>query len=275
MPSPFPGMNPYLEQRPYWPDFHNTLVIAIKAALQPQLIPRYLAYTQDRLFVVESDRAILPDVAILRNEGARRPAAVLTATQEIDEPAVFDLWREEFKEPVVHIIDPMAGNRVVTSIEVLSPDNKEPGAGRASYLGKREELWNNGANLVEIDLWRGGNATVRPSADQLDSLRPWHYLVVVTRQWPSRHEVYAIPLQRRLPRVAIPLNSDDRDVVLDLQAAVNRSWDEGAYQAEFRYEGPPPGKLVREDLAWCEDILRNAGFRPGSQPKNKPKKRKS
>jgi hypothetical protein len=267
-------MNPYLEQRPVWPDFHNTLVVAIKAALQPQLLPRYLAFTQDRLFVVESDRAILPDVSILHKEGARRPAVTATAALAADAPTVFELWREEFKEPVIHIIDPTAGNRVVTAIEVLSPDNKEAGPGRESYLTKREELWNNGANLVEIDLLRGSEPTVRLSSDQLDGLRPWHYLVAVTRQWPSQHEVYAVTLQRRLPRVAIPLNARDQDVVLDLQAAFARSWDEGAYSALFKYEEPPPGPLSAEDAVWCNEVLRNAGLRPTSRPKSKPKKKK-
>ena len=30
MPSPFPGMNPYLEQSVVWQDFHNTFLIAVR-----------------------------------------------------------------------------------------------------------------------------------------------------------------------------------------------------------------------------------------------------
>ena len=67
----------------------------------------------------------------------------------------------------------------------------------------------------------------RKAAEQMATLGPWTYLVTVTRRWPSRHEVYAVPLPQRLPRVRIPLAEDDKDVVLDLQAAFTRCWDVG------------------------------------------------
>ena len=54
-------------------------------------------------------------------------------------------------------------------------------------------------------------------------------------------EVYAVRLTERLPRIAVPLAKDDADVVLDLQAAFTRCWDEGPYPELLRYEGPPPG----------------------------------
>lgn len=274
MPSPFPGMDPYLEYRPLWPDFHKAMAIAIRGALQPQLRPRYVAVTDDRLYVVESDRPILPDVSILRTRTPQPVPATTAVRPHTDAPTIFELWREEFKEPVIHIIDTTRGNRVVTAIEILSPDNKEPGAGRASYLRKREELWGNGTNLVEIDLWRGGDPTVRLSTDHLESLRPWHYLVAVTRHWPSRHEIYAVTLQRQLPCVAIPLAENDPDVALNLQTVFTRCWDEGPYPELLQYDGPPPGTLLPDDRAWCQEVLRKAGFQTAPEPKSKPRKKK-
>jgi Protein of unknown function (DUF4058) len=262
MPSPFPGMDPYIERSEIWPDFHNQLIASVKAVLQPLLRPRYAAITEDRLYVVESDRPIRPDVAVLRTSSIQPSAGTATAVLEADAPAVFELWREEIRQPLIQIVEPAAGSRVVTAIEVLSPDNKAAGPGRVSYLRKREEFWAAGTNLVEIDLLRAGQATVRLSAEQVGALGSWTYLVAVTRRWPSRHEVYAVPLPRRLPRVGIPLADDDRDVVLDLQTAFTRSWDENPYPALLRYEGPPPGKLTAEEVHWCEDILRKAGLRP-------------
>jgi hypothetical protein len=180
---------------------------------------------------------------------------------EADAPAVFGFWSEQIREPLIHIIEPAAGNRVVTAIEILSPDNKTSGAGRSSYLRRRDELWSGGTNLVEIDLLRDGERTVRVSAEKLEGLRPWHYLVAVTRRWPSREEVYAIPLTRRLPRVAIPLATDDRDVTLDLQAVFNRCWNEGPYPELLRYAEPPPGPMTPDDIKWCEQLLREAALR--------------
>lgn len=262
MPSPFPGMDPYIERPAIWPDFHDSLITCIRAALQPVLRPRYVALAQDRLFVVESDRPIRPDVAVARTSSPKPPAGAATAVLEADAPAVFELWREEMRQPLIQILEPAAGNRVVTAIEILSPDNKAAGEGRDSYLQKREEYWGAGTSLVEIDLLRVGQPTVRVSAENMATLRPWRYLVAVTRRWPSRQEVYAIPLSSRLPRVRIPLAADDQDVILDLQAAFTRCWDEGPYPELLRYEGPPPGNLTPEEVHWCEDMPRQAGLRP-------------
>ncbi len=260
MPCPFPGMDPYLERPAIWPDFHDSLITYIRAELQPVLRPRYVAVTQDRLYVVESERPIRPDVSIIRT-GRDAVSGAAVAVLETDAPAVFEFWSEEIREPLIHIIEPAAGNRIVTAIEVLSPDNKQPGPGRVSYLRKRDELWSGGANLVEIDLLRDGERTVRVSPEKLDSLRPWHYLVAATRRWPSREEVYAVPLERRLPRVAIPLSPDDRDVPLDLQAAFARCWNEGPYPELLHYSERPPGTLSAEENVWCEQVVRTAGLR--------------
>ncbi len=262
MPSPFPGMDPYIERPPLWPDFHDSLIAGIRAALQPLLRPRYAAITQDRLYVLESGRPIWPDVALLRTPGPQQPPAASVAVLEPDAPAVFELWREEIREPVLHIVEIAADNRVVTAIEILSPSNKKPGPGRDSYLAKREEFWQAGTNLVEIDLLREGDPTVRIPLEKLQQLRPWHYLVTVTRRWPSLQEVYAIPLQRPLRRVSIPLAGSDPDVVLDLQAVFTRCWDEGPYPALLRYDSPPPGPFTAEEAKWCEEFLGRAGFRP-------------
>ncbi len=130
-------------------------------------------------------------------------------------------------------------------------------------MRKRDEFWQAGANLVELDLLRAGRPTLRVSSEHLDSLRPWHYLVAVTRRWPSRQEVYAVPLEQRLPRVAIPLAEDDNDVLLDLQAAFARCWNEGPYPELLHYDSPAPGVLTEAERQWCDQQLREAGLRTG------------
>lgn len=42
MPSPFPGMNPYLEQDDVWHDFHERLIPAAAQALEEQVGPDYI-----------------------------------------------------------------------------------------------------------------------------------------------------------------------------------------------------------------------------------------
>jgi len=256
-------MDPYIERPEIWPDFHDSLITFIRGALQPLLRPRYAAITQDRLYVVEAGRPIRPDLSIVEagRAGFGTQGAGPVAVANVDAPAVFDLWREELRQPFIEIVEPAAGNRIVTAMEVLSPDNKINGSGRDSYMRKREEFWESGTNLVEIDLLRQGEPTVRVAPEKLAGLRPWHYLVAVTRHWPTRQEIYASQLQKRLPKIAVPLAHDDRDVPLDLQAVLTRCWDEGPYPELLRYEGQPPGKMADEDAAWCDDQLKIAGFR--------------
>jgi len=257
MPCPFPGMDPYIERPEIWPDFHDRFVTFLCGLLQPVLRPRYIALTQDRLYVVEADRPIRPEVSVVRTS-SRRSRGTATAVLEADEPAaVFELWRDEIREPLIQIVEPAEGNRLVTVIEVLSPENKEGGPGRRSYVRKRDELWQGGANLVEIDLLHAGRPTVRIASEQLESLRPWRYLVAVTRRWPSRQEVYVVPLEQRLPRVAIPLAEDDRDVPLDLQVAFARCWDEGPYPELLHYDAPAPGELTEQERQWCQRLIRD------------------
>jgi hypothetical protein len=253
-------MDPYIERPVIWPDFHDALVTAIRGILQPQLKPKYVALMQDRWFVVESNRPVWPDVAVIHSRPAIDDSAAGTALAEIDAPSsVFEILREEVKQPYLQIIEPAAGNRVITAIEVLSPDNKFTGPGRDAYLKKRDEYWG-GANLVEIDLLRGGKPTVRLSNEQLDSLRPHRYLLSISRRWQLKNEVYALGIEQRLPRIPIPLAYDDPDVSLDLQAAFARCWGEGPYPNLLHYDGPPPSDLNPAEQAWCSECLRRAGY---------------
>lgn len=261
MPSPFPGMDPYLERPDLWPSFHDSLVNCIRGALQPVLRPRYLPVTQHRLYVVEAYDATRADDQADHSSPREGTASGIPGAEA---PAVFKLQREPVREPLIHIIDPSADNRAVTVIEVLSPANKKPGPGHVSYIREREEAWEDGTNLVEIDLLHAGEPAVRVSAENLDLLRPWRYLVAVTRGNPAQQEVYALPLQRRLPRIAIPLGEDDPDVTLDLQEVFTRCWEEGFDPNTLGYGAPPPGVWTVSEILWCEQQLRQAGYR--SQP---------
>jgi len=253
-------MDPYIERPAIWPDFHDRLIPLIAGLLQPMLKPRYVALMQDRWFVVESNRPIRPDVAVIRTNKPKRSKSSQSsaAVLDVDEPVVFEIWREDVKQPMIEIVEPAEGNRVVTAIEVLGPDNKTLGPGRDKYLQMRDDYWQGGASLVEIDLVRGGQPTVRLNDEQLAMLGPHRHVVAVTRRWPSRCEVYSIPLAQRLPKVAIPLAYNDTDVTLELQAAMNRCWDEGPYPELLHYADGPPADLSESEQAWCKEQLRKA-----------------
>src|SRR6185437_2019145 len=54
MPSPFPGMNPYLERDEAWPDFHHRLIDRIADAIADQVDPRYLVKIEEHLYLQEA-----------------------------------------------------------------------------------------------------------------------------------------------------------------------------------------------------------------------------
>jgi hypothetical protein len=151
---------------------------------------------------------------------------------------------------------------VVTVIEVLSPANKMPGEGYRQYKRKQEEVLHSTAHLVEIDLLSTGLPTIAIAEEALVSLPPYRYLVSV-RRGPDTYQfdVYPIPLQRRLPRIRVPLRPPDPDVVLDLPAVFDRCYDNGGYADLVDYRQPPPVELSAEEMAWMDRTLRDKGLR--------------
>lgn len=48
MPSPFPGMDPYLEDPALWPDVHHGWLEAIWSERAPALVPRFYVRVEHR-----------------------------------------------------------------------------------------------------------------------------------------------------------------------------------------------------------------------------------
>jgi hypothetical protein len=260
MPSPFPGMDPCLEDPTLWPDVHQSLITYIRDALQPKVRPRYHARIGERRYVVQLPHSMYPDVVLVRRPRAVREAEVVApvadvVTAEADTPVVLAIPPVEHREPFVEIVH-TAGGEVITVIEVLSPANKTPGEGHRLYRRKQQEILDSPAHLVEIDLLSEGLHTVAISEEAMASLKERRYLVSVNRA-PERYqfELYPVPLQRRLPRIRVPLRESDPDVVLDLQAVFTRCYDNGGYEDFVDYHQPPPASLSSEETAWLESLL--------------------
>jgi Protein of unknown function (DUF4058) len=68
MPSPFPGMEPYLEAPEIWPDVHLELISDIRAALNPHLRPGYVARVDLRVYISDDDDPgrtfLVPDLRV-------------------------------------------------------------------------------------------------------------------------------------------------------------------------------------------------------------------
>jgi len=51
MPTPFPGMDPYLERAEVWEEVHTRLIVAIADALGPQVRPKYRVGVEQRTYL--------------------------------------------------------------------------------------------------------------------------------------------------------------------------------------------------------------------------------
>jgi hypothetical protein len=178
--------------------------------------------------------------------------------------------REEFREPYLDIYAKPGNERLVTTIEVLSPTNKTLGSeGRTLYLQKQREVLGSKVNLVEIDLLRGGQHTTAVRlADALTKAGPFDYHVCVNVfEEPDDFVIYPVSLGGRLPLVAIPLLPGDPSVAIDLQALLDRCYDTGLYHRRVPYDERTPVPALRpEQTAWVEQTLRDKGLLPPAPP---------
>lgn len=260
MPSPFPGMDPYLEARTVWPDVHASLITYIREALQPQLRPKYIARIGERVLLAEIGRSYVPDVTLQR---LREPAPTLATAEllTVDEPMLIATLDEAVREPYIEIVARESGD-VVTLIEVLSPANKE-GDGREQYLLKQRDLLATDVNLVEVDLLGYGQGTVLARNAVIKEPADGRYLINISRGGRRNQlELYAVPLRERLPNCRIPLRPPDEDVVLGLTAVLNRVYDVGGYDLLIDYTQPPDTSLNETEAAWLDNWLCEKGLRP-------------
>lgn len=253
MPSPFPGMDPYLEDPAIWSGVHAALLAAIFERLGPAVRPKYAVRYEERVYVTSEEdpgyRVIVPDLRVIES----RPSAALptgTHAIAITEPLRVELAEDEIHERSLIVLD-LRDRAIVTAIELLSPTNKVLNSfGRESFLKKRREVLAGGANWLEIDLLRDGVRTAfLPRVPQTE------YQAYLSRAGKRREGfVWPMRLQERLPVLAVPLRGTDPDVPLDLQAALNAVIERGSYDLETNYQADPIPPLTPAQAAWVAEI---------------------
>jgi hypothetical protein len=257
MPSPFPGMDPYLEGST-WMNFHGQLCAEIARQLGPKLRPRYVALLTER-FIAEipdglaiTTATLSPDVGVVEHSSwVAGPQQQGIATAPLQLSTVIP-------EPVLHFsveIRDRAEHRLVACIEVFSPTNKQ-GDGYLEYQRKRNRILNSTAHLLEIDLLRQGQRV--PMRDPLPEAPYFAFLGrfdtrPVTDVWP-------IHFDQSLPVLPIPLLPDDRAISLDLQQAFSTVYDVCSYDLIIDYSQPPEVPLPPDAAAWADDRIRTTGL---------------
>ena len=232
MKSPFPGMDPYIEDRLIWSDFHSDLAGEIRARLNAKIRPAY--------------------VAVLTPSDLFAPAG--SATMALDPPHAESSTELEMPLELMSIeVRQVGTDRLITAIEILSPVNKQRNhEARIDYLRKRRELLRSQAHFIEIDLLRGGERT------PVDTPVPdAPYYVSLSRvQRRPKLEVWTIHFDSRLPRIPVPLAEGDRDVGVDLGEVVASVYERGGYDARIDYQlRVPPPALTAEQAKVIKKIL--------------------
>ena len=238
MPSPFPGMDPFLERQSRWKQFHASLVTDLHRQLVPKVPDGYYADAEVDLFIHEppaEDRRFFAraddDIVITDAPGgaavAERPATAKPAYR-LARPDVLPEERHRYIE--VRTID---GNRLVTAIEVLSPTNKTKERDR--FIAKREDLTRAGVHFLQIDLLLGGRHLLT------QDVPPHDYNAMLLRDGDPKADVWTWSLRDPLPALPVPL-ADDADVTLDLRAALDATYDANRYE-RFIYNNITPADL--------------------------------
>jgi len=215
MPSPFPGMNPYLEQDDCWHDFHR----------------RFLPHVADLIFAQVRAKYIVKLVA--------RTSIGLSEveTEDLDFIEIQDLRTRE----------------VITVIELLSLSDKPSGPHSDQYLARRVRVLSSAANLVEIELLRWRGPPLPPS--EWPNWRECAYSVYVFRpEVLPFSEFWPLRLRDPLPVIPVPLRRPDPDAQLDLQAILHSLYDSAGYE-RYIYAGAPDPPLAPEDAAWAQQFL--------------------
>jgi hypothetical protein len=255
--SPFPGMDPYLESPDLWPDVHSSLMTIFREQLGDLLAPKYVAELNTQI-VIDSfgdippeTESVLPDVTVIQPRMIRESSAESTA---VAAPLRLRVPLPLPTRLVTIYIRYRETAKLVAVLELLSPVNKRPGAGRQAYLEKRATFLETPVHLIEIDLLRKW-----PRMPLEGKLPESHYLAVVCDMYERPIcGVWPIQLRDVLPLLPIPLLRPDPPVMLDLSQALRTAYRRAHYDLRIDYRAPCDPPLAPADAEWAEQLLARA-----------------
>ncbi|MGL6075856.1 MAG: DUF4058 family protein [Fimbriiglobus sp.] len=257
MPSPFPGMDPYLEHPDFWPGFHTKYLVALAAQIGPRLpdglyaeVEQYIRLESDIDDSDEEPITYRPDVLVASK--VKKKVKTLSA---IYEPGLALNLPKPKKTSTKRFIaiSKLRTREVVTVVELLSHSDKSGSTNGKQYHLKRETYLANGISFVEIDLIRSGHRMVKPQQNIPDA--DYYFLVSPAFEFPVA-EVWATTVRDALPSLPIPTGKSLPPVVVDQRVAMDRVYEEAAYNRQLDYTQPPIPALRSGDAEWAEALIK-------------------
>lgn len=260
MPSPFPGMNPYLEHPSLWAGIHHRLITAIANDLAPKLRPKYIVAIEERVYEVSGDTALLvgvPDISVQSSLSLTQLTESNLAVASTTESVEVLLPLPEIVTEAYLEIRAVETEEVVTIIEVLSPKNKQMEIGRLQYETKRLKILGSATNFVEIDLLRQGN-----SMPMVGNFGQSHYRIVVSSgEIRPKAQLYGFNLPAKIPEFTVPLRASEPEPAIALKSLLDEIYDQGSYDLRIDYSRPPIPALSEPDMAWVNETLQQQRLR--------------
>lgn len=262
MPTPFPGMDPYLERPSMWPGVHNRLIVAIADDIAPRVRPQYYVSVEERVYFSEDkdgrDPLVgIPDAIIAGPAGnggspstqyEPLPKGVAMTTVHVGIPV-------QAREAYLELRDAGTGS-VVTVIELLSPSNKRPGRGRDLYERKRARFLETWTHMVEVDLTRAGEPMRFADNGAVSD-----YRILIRHGGMPRATLYTFGVRHAIPALRLPLKRGDTDPVLDIGKLLHELYDRAGYDLALDYASEPTPPLSPVDAEWADALLGEKGLR--------------
>ncbi|MGK7878831.1 MAG: DUF4058 family protein [Crocosphaera sp.] len=258
MPSPFPGMNPYLELPQFWSQVHNRLIVEIADAMNPKIRPKYRMELEQRVYTQNNDDDSLGLVGIPDNvffspssNPSKTSSNVAIASPKIEPLTVSITQPQTVKEWYLQVKN-VETKEVVTVIEILSPKNKKVGEGRNKYLKKREQVLMSLSHLIEIDLLRKGE--IMPM--NIDQTIKSDYRIIISRSdRRPQAELYAFNLAQEIPSIPLPLKPEDQEPLIPLQELLDSLYEKGSYDLAINYQKQTLEDLYENEQVWIKNLL--------------------
>ena len=260
MPTPFPGMDPYLERAEVWEEVHTRLIVAIADALGPQVRPKYRVGVEQRTYLAvltpdEYELVGKPDVLVAALRRQAQPVQATTTAAGIA-PRVAQLpMSEEIIERHLAVRDVLTGE-VITVIELLSPTNKLTRDGRRQYARKRQQILGSATHFIEIDLLRVGEPL--PFRVQDDDAQSDYRIIISRALARPQAAVYLFTIRDPIPDIPVPLQPGDAERVVALNRLVHDVYDRAGYDLTLDYQqAPPPPPIRAQDVQWMQELLQS------------------
>ncbi|EAW34072.1 DUF4058 family protein [Lyngbya sp. PCC 8106] len=249
--SPFPGMNPYLEQ--FWSGVHHRLITAIANSVAPQIRPKYIVAVEERIYKTVGDSSVLvgiPDVSVHRLNTVKTPIDLSLLSASKQPITVLVPQTERLTESYLEIRR-VGTEEVITAIEILSPINKKTGICRQQYEAKRQKILDSLTHFIEIDLWRQGKPMLVYGEEIVSDYR----ILISRSNSRPQADLYAFNLRDELPKIPLPLELKDSEPIINLREILQEIYEQGSYDLRIDYSREPVPPLTEEDAAWVDRQL--------------------